>query len=30
MDANDIDGAASQARKNYAKKKEFLKYGVKN
>ena len=30
MDANDIDGAASQARKNYAKKKEFLKYGVTN
>ena len=30
MDSNDIDGAASQARKNYAKKQEFLKYGVKN
>ena len=29
MDANDIDGAASQARKNYAKKQEFLKHGVK-
>ena len=29
MDSNDIDGAASQARKNYAKKQEFLKYGVK-
>ena len=30
MDANDIDGAAAQSRKNYAKKQEFLKYGVKN
>ena len=29
MDRNDIEGAASQARKNYANKQEFLKYGVK-
>tara|TARA_R100001510_G_C7637438_1_gene195363 strand:- start:1043 stop:1630 length:588 start_codon:yes stop_codon:yes gene_type:complete len=29
MDANDIDGAAAQSRKNYAKKQEFLRYGTK-
>ena len=28
MDANDFEGAAAQARKNYKTKQEFLKYGT--